>query len=171
MADIAPFSLKGRFWRGNLHTHSNLSDGALPLDRAVEAYKDAGYDFVQMSEHFIDRYRWPIADTRPFRSNRFTTLIGAELHAMATEVGELWHIVAAGLPLDFEPPAPDETGPNLRLAPLRRELSSASRILPGRSCRSRTAMRSKPPMRSKSTIMAASSKSTAAMDGICSISS
>jgi hypothetical protein len=113
MADIAPFSLKGRFWRGNLHTHSNLSDGALPLDRAVEAYKDAGYDFVQMSEHFIDRYRWPVADTRPFRSNRFTTLIGAELHAMATEVGELWHIVAAGLPLDFEPPAPDETGPEL----------------------------------------------------------
>ena len=113
MADIAPFSVKGRFWRGNLHTHSNLSDGALPLDRAVEAYKDAGYDFVQMSEHFIERYRWPLADTRPYRSNRFTTLIGAELHAMATGVGELWHIVAAGLPLDFEPPAPEETGPEL----------------------------------------------------------
>ena len=113
MADIAPFSLQGRFWRGNLHTHSNLSDGALPLESAIEAYKDAGYDFVQMSEHFIDRYRWPIADTRRFRSNRFTTLIGAELHAMATGVGELWHIVAAGLPLDFAPSSPDETGPEL----------------------------------------------------------
>lgn len=113
MPDISPFSLKGRFWRGNLHTHSNLSDGALPLDRTVEAYKDAGYDFVQMSEHFIDRYRWPLADTRQFRSNSFTTLLGAELHAMATSVGELWHIVAAGLPIDFEPPAPEETGPQL----------------------------------------------------------
>ncbi len=113
MPDISPFSLKGRFWRGNLHTHSNLSDGALPLDRTVEAYKDAGYDFVQMSEHFIDRYRWPLADTRQFRSNSFTTLLGAELHAMATAVGELWHILAAGLPIDFEPPAPEETGPQL----------------------------------------------------------
>lgn len=113
MPDISPFSLKGRFWRGNLHTHSNLSDGALPLDRTVEAYKDAGYDFVQMSEHFIDRYRWPLADTRQFRSNSFTTLLGAELHAMATSVGELWHIVAAGLPIDFEPPAREETGPQL----------------------------------------------------------
>jgi hypothetical protein len=113
MPDISPFSLKGRFWRGNLHTHSNLSDGALPLDRTVEAYKDAGYDFVQMSEHFIDRYRWPLADTRQFRSNSFTTLLGAELHAMATSVGELWHILAAGLPIDFEPPAPEETGPQL----------------------------------------------------------
>jgi hypothetical protein len=113
MADISPFSLKGRFWRGNLHTHSNLSDGALPLDSAVAAYKDAGYDFVQMSEHFIGHYQWPMADTRKFRSNSFTTLIGAELHAMATGVGELWHIVAAGLPLDFEPPTREETGPEL----------------------------------------------------------
>jgi hypothetical protein len=32
---------------------------------------------------------------------------------MATSVGELWHIVAAGLPIDFEPPAPEETGPQL----------------------------------------------------------
>jgi hypothetical protein len=113
MPDISPFSLKGRFWRGNLHTHSNLSDGALAVDKAVEAYKDAGYDFVQMSEHFIGRYHWPIADTRKFRSNNFTTLIGAELHAMGTAVGELWHILAAGLPLDFEAPAPEETGPEL----------------------------------------------------------
>jgi hypothetical protein len=66
-----------------------------------------------MSEHFLERFHWPIADTRKFRSNRFTTLIGAELHAMATAVGELWHIVAAGLPLDFDRPAPEETGPEL----------------------------------------------------------
>lgn len=113
MADLSPFSLPGRFWRGNIHTHSQLSDGALPLDSVVEAYKEAGYDFVQMSEHFIARYGWPIADTRHLRSNRFTTLIGAELHAMATGVGELWHIVAAGLPLDFEPAGETETGPEI----------------------------------------------------------
>ena len=113
MADLQPFSLPGRFWRGNLHTHSQLSDGALTLDRAVDAYRDAGYDFVQMSEHFIARYDWPIADTRAFRSNRFTTILGAELHAMGTSVGELWHIVAAGLPLDFPPAGKDETGPEI----------------------------------------------------------
>jgi hypothetical protein len=113
MPDIAPFSLKGRFWRGNLHTHSNLSDGALPLDGVIGAYREAGYDFLQMSEHFVARYRWPIADTRKYRSNSFTTLIGAELHAPATRVGELWHILAAGLPLDFPPPAPEDTGPEL----------------------------------------------------------
>lgn len=110
MPDISPFSLPGRFWRGNLHTHSNLSDGALAPERVVEAYKEAGYDFMMLSEHFLGRFSWPVADTRPFRSNRFTTILGAELHAPATAVGELWHIVAAGLPLDFEPCGESETG-------------------------------------------------------------
>jgi len=110
---IAPFSSPGRFWRGNLHTHSHLSDGALSPEQVVEAYKRAGYDFLHLSDHFLERFGWPIVDTRAFRSNSFTTLIGAELHAMGTEVGELWHILAAGLPLDFPAPKSGETGPEL----------------------------------------------------------
>ncbi len=110
MTDLSPFSLPGRFWRGNLHTHSILSDGVLQPDEVVEAYKDAGYDFMMLSDHFLDIYNWPVADTRRFRSNNFTTIIGSELHAPETRAGELWHIVAAGLPLDFEPAAPTETG-------------------------------------------------------------
>ena len=79
---IRPFSTPGRFWRGNLHAHSNLSDGALnPVD-VVEAYKRAGYDFLQISDHFLGRFDWPIADTRKLRCKTFTTLIGAEVHAI-----------------------------------------------------------------------------------------
>ena len=110
---IAPFSTPGRFWRGNLHTHCTNSDGALSAAQVVEAYKRNGYDFLQISDHFLERFGWPMTDTRCFRSNDFTTLIGAELHAMGTEVGELWHILAAGLPLDFPAAKPGETGPEL----------------------------------------------------------
>ena len=110
MALLAPFSIPGRFWRGNLHTHSNLSDGVLDPKAVVDAYKNAGYDFMQLSEHFIGNFDFPIADTTAFRSNNFTTLIGAELHAPETRAGELWHIVAAGLPLDFPKNHKDETG-------------------------------------------------------------
>ena len=113
MPKLPVFSAPGRFWRGNLHTHSNLSDGALALDDVVSRYKNAGYDFVQMSEHFIEHFNWPIADTRKLRGNDFTTIIGAELHAPVTSAGELWHIVAAGLPLDFAPAAKGETGPQI----------------------------------------------------------
>lgn len=83
------------------------------MEDVVDAYKAAGYDFVMLSEHFVRQYDWPIADTTGLRSNRFTTMIGAELHAPKTAVGELWHIVAAGLPLDFEPCGEHETGPEL----------------------------------------------------------
>ena len=110
---IPPFSTPGRFWRGNLHTHCNRSDGALTPEQVVEAYNQAGYDFLALSDHFVARYDWPITDTRAFRSNSFTTLIGAELHAMGTEVGELWHVLAVGLPLDFPAAKSGETGPEL----------------------------------------------------------
>ena len=113
MALLAPFDQPGRFWRGNLHTHSNQSDGALPTADVVTAYKNAGYDFLMLSEHFVNHFNFPINDTRGFRGNDFTTLIGAELHAPETSAGELWHIVAAGLPLDFKPPHEGETGPEL----------------------------------------------------------
>jgi predicted metal-dependent phosphoesterase TrpH len=113
MKSLSPFSRPGRFWRGNIHTHSNQSDGVLPSEAVVQAYKDAGYDFLQLSEHFIEHFKWPINDTRQFRSNNFTTLIGVELHAPETSAGELWHIVAAGLPLGFAPCSPNETGAQL----------------------------------------------------------
>lgn len=42
----------GRFFRGNLHCHSNRSDGLLQPDEVVGAYRDAGYDFICLSDHF-----------------------------------------------------------------------------------------------------------------------
>ena len=44
----------------------------------------------------------------PFRTEGFTTILGAELHSGAMANGELWHILAVGLPADFAPPnSPD----------------------------------------------------------------
>ena len=113
MASIEPFSLPGKFLRGNLHTHSTLSDGRLTPEQVIERYKASGYDFLVLSDHFVQMYDWPVADTREFRSNTFTTISGAELHAPKTNAGELWHILAAGLPLDFAPAGKKETGSEL----------------------------------------------------------
>ncbi|MEV4320451.1 CehA/McbA family metallohydrolase [Actinocrispum sp. NPDC049592] len=108
-----PFAGGGRFWRGNLHTHTDRSDGGVGPGEAVRCYRDAGYDFVVITDHFRAEFGFPITDTREFRSPAFTTLIGAELHAPRTEHSSEWHIVAVGLPLDFAPPGPEETGPHL----------------------------------------------------------
>jgi hypothetical protein len=112
-ASDLPFDRPGRFWRGNLHTHSDRSDGALSPFETARVYREAGYDFVAITDHFRPEYGYPVTDTRDLRSDDFTTLIGAELHAPVTEAGQQWHIVAAGLPLDFPPPAKGETGPEL----------------------------------------------------------
>ncbi len=108
-----PFGQPGRFYRGNLHTHSNASDGRLAVAEVVNSYAQNGYDFVAVTDHFLDRYGFRVTDTTPLRTPDFTTIIGAELHAPALANGERWHIVAVGLPLDFAPTAEDETGPEL----------------------------------------------------------
>jgi len=107
--DVAPFASKGRFWRGNLHTHSTRSDGRLPPEAVIDFYKDAGYDFLALTDHFMECYGYPVTDTRALRSDRFTTLLGAEIHAPITAKGADWHIVAVGLPLDYAPWSSGET--------------------------------------------------------------
>jgi hypothetical protein len=108
-----PFRQPGRFYRGNIHSHSNVSDGALSPEEITDAYRKNGYDFLALTDHFRERFGFPVTDTRPFRSDEFTTILGAELHAPALENGEDWHILAVGLPLDFAPAAEDEDGPTL----------------------------------------------------------
>lgn len=115
------FTAPGRFWRGNLHTHSTRSDGILDPAEVCRRYRAEGYDFLALTDHFIGHYGYPIVDTVPFRHDDFTTILGAELHSGAMANGELWHILAVGLPPDFapsnspsfQPVADQETAPQL----------------------------------------------------------
>ena len=118
---LPAFTAPGRFWRGNLHTHSTRSDGVLAPQEVCRRYKAEGYDFLALTDHFIGAYGYPIVDTLPFRDAGFTTILGAEVHSGAMANGELWHILAVGLPPDFAPSnSPDflpvadqETGPEI----------------------------------------------------------
>ncbi len=101
---LSAFSAPGRFWRGNLHTHSDRSDGGLTPAEVCRRYRAEGYDFLALTDHFIGAYGYPITDTRPFREAGFTTILGAEIHSGAMANGELWHILAVGLPTEFAPP-------------------------------------------------------------------
>jgi hypothetical protein len=96
-----------------LHTHSTRSDGGLSPEEVCAFYRRMGYDFLSITDHFMDKFGWPITDTRAFETPNFVTLPGAELHAGSTSVGEIWHILANGLPYDFARPTPEETGPGL----------------------------------------------------------
>ncbi|GAB4297615.1 MAG: CehA/McbA family metallohydrolase [Roseovarius sp.] len=120
-AILTAFSAPGRFFRGNLHGHSTLSDGRLPPEEVCRRYRAQGYDFIALTDHFVGLYGYPVADTTALREAGFTTLLGAELHSGAMANGEIWHILAVGLPPDFAAAdAPDfaplpgqESGPEL----------------------------------------------------------
>lgn len=110
---LSPFDKPGQFWRGNLHCHSTRSDGALPPEEVARRYRAQGYHFYCQSDHFMEQFGYPITDTTGYRTEDFTTILGAELHAPGLMNGEIWHILGVGLPADFAPPAADETGPDL----------------------------------------------------------
>ena len=99
-----PFARPGQFYRGNLHTHSTNSDGVFTAEEVCQQYRESGYDFISISEHFIDRFNYPITDTSAYRTDNFTTLIAAELHQGKIKNGDPWHILAVGIPLDFDKP-------------------------------------------------------------------
>lgn len=107
------FSAPGRFFRGMLHCHSTRSDADVEPSEVCRIYREAGYDFISLTDHFLAEYDFPIVDTSVFRTENFTTLLGAELHAGQMSAGEMWHILAVGLPADFAPTTADETGPEL----------------------------------------------------------
>ena len=92
----------GRFYRGNLHCHSNRSDGLVDPEEVVGAYREAGYHFICLSDHFEAEYGWQITDTRPLRDESFTTIVGAELSSAPWEERDAYWVTAAGIPMDFD---------------------------------------------------------------------
>ena len=104
-----PFGKPGRFYKGNLHTHSTNSDGDHPVEEVIRRYRTNGYDFLAMSDHFIEMFNFPVTDTTSYRDENFTTLIAAELHVGKLLNDEYWHVLAVGLPLDFAEPREGET--------------------------------------------------------------
>ena len=108
-----PFDQPGTFYKGNIHAHSTNSDGSKSPRELVATYRDRGYDFMAVTDHHMERYGYPVTDTRELRTPGFTTLIGAELHGPKLDNGAQWDILAVGLPLDFGPNGHVESGPEL----------------------------------------------------------
>jgi hypothetical protein len=102
--DLLKDGVEGRFFRGNLHCHSSRSDGLLEPEDVVGAYRNAGYDFLCLSDHFEEEYGWQVTDTRPFRDENFTTILGAELSSAPWDERECYWVTAAGLPAEFGRP-------------------------------------------------------------------
>jgi hypothetical protein len=86
-----PFKAEGKWYKGNLHTHTNNSDGAWSPNRVVDDYISNGYDFIFITDHS------KVTDVSNLSKNGFLTLSGEELGGGKTELGQSYHIVALNL--------------------------------------------------------------------------
>jgi len=70
-----PFEKPGRFYRGNIHCHSTPSDGTLSPEDVVAAYREQGYDFLAITDHFWYYDGKGVTDTRSLGTPSFVTLL------------------------------------------------------------------------------------------------
>ena len=116
--DLLPSKNSTNYFKGNLHGHSNHSDGALKPNEVVTEYKNLGYDFICLSEHLWKGEKFAnelVLDTTYLNENDFIVIPSAELHCKGKKYvkNELWHIVANGLPVDFKCADDKETAHDL----------------------------------------------------------
>jgi hypothetical protein len=81
-----PFRNHSRWFRGNTHTHSTLSDGEWPLERVVAYYRERGYHFLAMTDHEV------FTDLSRFTTRDFLALSSGEVTVRGRE-----HIVGLNL--------------------------------------------------------------------------
>ncbi len=93
MGVFGAFSRAGRWFRGNCHTHTTLSDGKSSAAAVATMYRRAGYHFLFLTDH---RKAQPEVDSLCRRG--FLALPGIELHPAATLKGfGVHHIIGLGI--------------------------------------------------------------------------
>ncbi|MBE6631677.1 MAG: PHP domain-containing protein [Ruminococcaceae bacterium] len=86
---------EGKFYKGNLHTHSTMSDGFYTPHQVKEEYKKLGYDFVAFTDHGVFGIHEDLWD------DEFITIPGVEVGPADDPNNTFWqtnHVVALGLP-------------------------------------------------------------------------
>ena len=86
-----PFKAQGRWYRGNVHAHTTMSDGTRTPETLVEIYRDAGYDFLSVTDHSL------VVDTRGLGDPGFLLIPGEEICVGRSHAGTLYHLVALGV--------------------------------------------------------------------------
>lgn len=88
--------VKGKWYKGNLHTHSTESDGKKSPEQVVDWYRSRGYDFLSLTDH---RTITPIEG-----DGEFLCIPGVELNTRDVRDGRigLYHVVGIGVSSDCD---------------------------------------------------------------------
>ncbi len=86
-----PFSTKGNWYKGNLHTHTTNSDGGLSPEDVISSYCRKGYDFLVITDHN------KLTDDENLRKENLYLIPGEEIDGGKSAVGTSFHIVALNI--------------------------------------------------------------------------
>jgi hypothetical protein len=86
-----PFTQPGRWFKGNLHTHSNQSDGIPAPQQIVDLYAEHSYDFLAITDH------WKLTDPTTLNDQGLLLIPGSELNGGRAGLGQDYHLVVLGL--------------------------------------------------------------------------
>ena len=83
------FNEANQWYKGNLHTHTNLSDGQMSPADCIEIYKKEGYDFIAITDHkkFF----------KGFNQKEFMVISSTEFDVNDYETKRAYHITGIGL--------------------------------------------------------------------------
>lgn len=93
----------GVWLRGNLHMHTDRSDGQKQYAEAIHLYEEAGYDFIAVTDH------WVVSEAGVTEGGMLL-LSGCEYNVGETVKEGIYHIVAIGMADD---PRIDRRAPGL----------------------------------------------------------
>lgn len=85
------FIKPGKWYKGNLHSHSTASDGSFSPEELADCYREKGYDFIAITDHnkFLDPgYK--------FRNKDILAIPGVEFDFHDILTGKYFHMVGLG---------------------------------------------------------------------------
>lgn len=92
---INPFEIKGQWYKGNFHTHTRTSDGALWAEEVVRQYRRHGYSVLALTDHANTN------DIRGLSDHKILVINGSELHPPLPRLKSEFHLVGLNLPHGF----------------------------------------------------------------------
>jgi len=115
MAFRNPFAAKGRWYKGNFHTHTTTSDGRADPAETAELYRRAGYHVLALTDHNATN------DVTGLSGRNFLVVSGMEYHpnCPGKAPGNPHHLVAINLPHPFWPDGYDRDDANACIAAVR----------------------------------------------------
>ena len=99
---VNPFTMPGKWYKVNLHTHTTTSDGKLEPQERVNQYREAGYHALALTDH------WKTNDCATLKSGKMLLISGLEFHPACPTHPINYHLVGLNVKHGFTTTVDDD---------------------------------------------------------------